>query len=273
MNLKMDPLPSKGIRVTWLKTNEGASKPYGTLGLLVEFPEPVDWDRTGIDVSSFKAKLAGESAGLDLLKLSAASQYAVQMHWLRSLDGARLLLIPKLTRTRTYQPTIVLADDEPTLADKLNLLRAGAAVSLADIVEEMESASTVSTTDLELSDIAVVDDASVESEAAEEADETETAVPQASFIGDVAIAAPASLEDVADIIRIVDTFGALIVENISNYQVSDLQLKFYYLGDNYEDKKKANVNFRGIPRQTFWKGAPGDAKGYIGTLKVVSASA
>ena len=104
----------------------------------------------------------------------------------------------------------------------------------------------------------------------EEADAAEPAVPQSSFIGDVAISAPYSFKDTADIMRIVDTFGAMIVENISNYQVSDLQLKLYYLGDNYEKVKKENINFRAIPRLTYWKGAPGDAKGYIGTLKVVS---
>ena len=268
----MDPLPAKGTRVTWLKTDEGASQQYGTLALLIEFPEPVDWERTGIEVSSFKGKVAGESADLDLLNLPAASQFGIQLYWVRSLDGARLLIIPKLTRTRTYQPTIVLAENEPALADRLTMIRAGAAVSLSEIIEEIKSASVDLTTEHEASDMVMSDNGSVESETAGEIHEAETAVSRASFIGDVAIAAPSSVDDRAEIIRIVDTFGALIIENISGYQVSDLQLKFSYLADNYEKKKKANINFRAIPRLNYWKGSPGDAKDYIGTLRVLSTS-
>ena len=273
MNLKLDPLPTKGIRVTWLKTNEGASQQFGTLGLLVEFPEPVDWQRTGIDVTTFKAKMAADNSTVDLLSLPAASQYGIDLNWVRSLDGARLLLIPKLTRTRTYQPSVILSGSEPSLADRLDLLRAGASASLAEAVEAMESAAAVSPLEIEGVDVAAAGDELETNDGSGDSAEESTAVPRASFIGDVSIAAPASIDDTAEIVRIIDTFGTLIVENISNYQVSDLQLKFYYLGDNYEKKKAQNINFRAIPRLTYWKGAPGDARGYIGTLKVVSASA
>ncbi len=264
MSLKPDPLSPKGVKVTWLRTTEGASQPFGTLGLLIDFPEPVDWERTGVQVAGFKVRGAGESGELDMRKLPQNDpSYELKLHWVRSLDGTRLLLVPKLIRTRTYHPFVVLAKEEPESL-------AGRAV-ITQRMRSMEGVSGVLATEgifeappAEVSPGEGEISASPPEEG-EEASPAEAIFSRPEFIGEYAIATPAAAFDPADIERIRETFGGTVVENVSNYQVTQLELKFYYLSDNYEKK---NLNFRAIPRFNFLKGQPGDPKGYIEVLKL-----
>ena len=95
--------------------------------------------------------MSDDNADVDVLNLPVVSQYALEMHWVRSFDGTRILFIPKLTRTRPYQPSIVISDDEPTIMDRIYPIRAETIASLSETVEAAEGSSAVSTTDLEIS--------------------------------------------------------------------------------------------------------------------------
>jgi hypothetical protein len=61
-------------------------------------------------------------------------------------------------------------------------------------------------------------------------------------------------------------FGKTIVSKVSKYEVKNLELQFYYLSDNYENKLD---NYRAIPRLVFKSGKPGGSFGMIGTLNLV----
>jgi hypothetical protein len=264
LNLKPDPLPDEGVKVTWLRTIESANQTKGTLGVLIDFSEPVDWERTGILVKEFKSNVMGETNEIDLLNPPQNnSSYEVKMHWVRSLDGARLLLIPQLIRTRTYNPYIVLA------AEELEILE----------MREALSEEKLSMDDTTISDVALrrkkflpIEGSNSEIEMSETSPNGEESTNpeerifiRPEFIGDYAIAATPRVFDAMEIERIHETFGKTSIANISNYQINKLDLEFYYLSENYEKK---NRNFRAIPRLDFRDGQPGDQKGYIGTLKL-----
>lgn len=110
MGVNPDALMPPGARVTWLRTGGKNGEPVGTLGLLIDFPEPVDWERTGLRIESFVVRRAGSDQDLDLVNLAGSDPaYRLTLHRLRSLDGARLLLVPHLTETRVSPPDIVLS--------------------------------------------------------------------------------------------------------------------------------------------------------------------
>ncbi len=235
LNLKPDPISPKGMKVTWLKTLENDGKSYGTLGLMIDFPEPVDWERTGIQLDSFKVQIDGESSELDMHILSQNNPgYALGLYWIRSLDGTRLVLVPKLTRTHTYQPNVVLPMDE--LHNQLHF-------SIEGFTHREDMVTPTDEFNLDRPDV--------------------TTTTEAAFIGDYSVSTPLSTADMADFARIRETFGDTVVENVSTYQFTQLKLKFYYLSDNYEE---TNPNFRGIPRLNFLKGQPGDIEGFVSTL-------
>jgi hypothetical protein len=258
LNLKPDPVSPQGVKVTWLKTLENGGKSYGTLGLMIDFPEPVDWERTGIQLGSFKIRVAGESEELDMQNLPQNNpSYAHTLHWIRSLDGTRLVLVPILTRTRTYHPYVVLPKDD--LLDRPDFPIEG--------LTRLEDAVTLageSILDRPADEIAPSAGITPTTES-EDSAPAEAVFSPAVFIGDYSVTTPPLTSDMADIARVRETFGKTVVENISTYQVTQMELKFYYLSDNYEKK---NRNFRGITRLTFLKGQPGDAKGFVATLKL-----
>ena len=63
------------------------------IGLLLELPEPLDWSRAAIQVDTLEVRLA-DGAVIDLL--APGTKYVADFAWLRSLDGTRALLLPRL---------------------------------------------------------------------------------------------------------------------------------------------------------------------------------
>jgi hypothetical protein len=245
MGVSLGPSPPKNILATWLRTREDSNGNLGTIGLLIEFPEPIDWHRTGISFSKFKIKIQGEHDEKDLLNLPAGNpSYEVTFYWFRTLDGSKLMLIPKLVKTTISNPRVIIP------ADRSIDVNEG---KLTENIRESES-------------IEVHSEKTGSIGAAKKTSRASTASADRyrnRGIGDYAIPSTVGVHDKSVIDKLKGFFGTTIVQNISNYEVTELEMDFYYFSVNYEDK---NEVYRAVPRLRFINVQPGSANGKIGTL-------
>lgn len=253
MNLTLDPLSPKRITATWLRIVEGANHPDGTIGLLIDFPEPVDWERTGVSVKKFEAKISEYNQVIDMLNPPKGDpSYQVTLHWIRSLDGTRLMLIPRLVRARVNNPYVVVAASE---LESLASRGITDKVKFTALTSEVSSAALLTTEEITASPV----------ETPAKASPSEFTSTHRRFIGDFAIVSTTGVLEFEEIDKIYQDFGQKTVENVSRYEVISLDLEFYYLCDNYEKKNK-DKNYRTIPRLKYRFGRPGDSNGKIGVL-------
>ena len=246
MGIYVEPTSPKRIFATWLRTEEDSSGTLGTIGLLIEFPEPVDWHRTGINLNKFKIRIQGEQDEKDLLNLPNGNpSYEVIFYWLRSLDGLRLLLIPKLEKTTIFNPTVVIPRDRFIALKDINQ---------TEKIEGAESKEVISRATSSLS---------MTAEEGAKTFASSAALYMKKRIGDSSIPSTVGVHDKSILDKMKGLFGRKSVQKISDYEVTELEMDFYYFSANYEDK---NSNYRAIPRLTFFKGQPGSANGKIGTL-------
>jgi hypothetical protein len=248
MGLTPDPLPSASVVATWFRTGDGVNQTGGTIGLLLDFPEPIDWERTGICIDTFDVEITGAPQPIDLLNPPAGNPaYNPKFLWIRSLDGTRLFLFPNLVRTRVTAPYVELPKD------RFEKLPAG------EIIEAVPQPEVR----LEDSRLKTSKTAASSHRPLEESKSLMTGGAQPVHIGEYAVHSTMGLHERAVLEKIRNRFGRTIIDNVSDYRVEDLRLSFYYLCDNYETN---NINFRAIPRIKFRKGPPGAAHEKIGTI-------
>lgn len=271
LGLSLEPTSPKRIMATWFRTEAGSSGSRGTIGLLLEFPEPLDWDRTGISVKTFDVQVAGEASQIDLLNPPSGNpSYEATFYWLRSLDGTKLMLIPKLVKTSIYSPVVVLPQGTTTTMRELGRLPAGefhlAAFESAVLGEGV--AGTGRPAEILPGRLEGVAGAEGEELASSPAPSgaVQVNLPASRRIADYAVASSSTFSDKVLVEGLKRRYGSTTVSNVSEYEVKNLELLVYHLAGNYPDKED---NYRAIPRLKFFKGQPGDADGKVGTLRPV----
>ena len=121
MGLHLTASPARRIIGTWFRTQPKGGANGGTIGLLLEFPEPIDWERTGIRIEKFSVQIDGEAGVTDMLTPTAGNpSFDATCYWLRSLDGTRLFMLPRLVKTCIDLPKILKPKHIPIEAQKLS---------------------------------------------------------------------------------------------------------------------------------------------------------
>ena len=252
MGLNLEATSPKRIIGTWFRTPEENDGSRGSIGLLLEFPEPIDWERTGLHIASAAAKINGESEEIDLLAPPTGNpSYETTFHWLRSLDGTKLMFIPKLVKTSVYNPEVVLPDDSW-------MIREGFGLKDRNVKEAITKEP-----DAEISHADFFDNISKSST---DGIKPQIAIPNSRRISDYAVVTSSAATKSEIIERLKANYGTTVVRNIYDYEIQDLELHMYYFSDNYPDE---NVNFRAIPRIRFLEGKPGNFDGRIGIIRLV----
>ena len=245
LGVLLEPTSPRRIVATWLRTDEAASGTAGTMGLVIEFPEPVDWDRMAISIDRFDVDLDGQVT--DLLTLETLDpRYEIALHWIRSKDGTRILLLPEITITTVVSPRIAGLD--PARPGAFATGRA----DLGDLTQSTDLARHVS--------------GPGHLEPSGGVEPQEAALRGLRRLGDVSVASTTGANRETHE-RLGRRYGRSVTSRVTRYEPRDLRLDFYYLSDNHESgSPNAKTTYRAIPRLRFRSGVPGDANGRIGTL-------
>ena len=248
MGLTPDPLAADRVVATWFRTGDELSQVGGTIGLLLDFPEPIDWERTGICIDEFDVEITGETQPLDLLDPPSGNpEYDPEFLWIRSLDGTRLFLFPKIVRTRVTSPYVELPKERLEKYAGGEIIEAVPQEEIRFEGSQMKTSKTADSAHAHLGD----------------SRQEMTGEARPVHMGEYAVHSTMGVHEKALLDKIQSKFGRTIIDNVSDYRVEGLTLSFYYLCDNYEAE---NINFRAIPRIQFRTGPPGAAHEKIGIL-------
>jgi hypothetical protein len=117
-SVRLSPPSEQGVRVTTLRIgtvdeDTATAELTGTAGVLIEFPEPVDWNRMAVRVCQFHV-VVEDGTKLDLLK-EPGPIWSCAFSWLRSTDGRRVVLCPLIEKKTAVSTSNYLPRDPAAL--------------------------------------------------------------------------------------------------------------------------------------------------------------